>query len=80
MTFHKKGRANNGLIMVRNPALLQLTFDSVCALFDRVGLKTNIKKTEAMVFLLGRIRTCPSTDTYGPRMRTSTERIDVGGR
>ena len=42
--------------MVHNHSLLQLAFDSLCALFDRVESKTNTKKTEAMVFLLGHIR------------------------
>ena len=37
-------------------------------LFDRVGLRTNTNKTEAMVFLTGRIRTPLTAELYGARM------------
>ena len=43
--------ANNGLIVARDPVILQRAFDSLCSHFDRVGVKTNTTKTEAMVFL-----------------------------
>ena len=61
--------ADNGLIVTRDPAVLQRAFDSLCAHFDRVGLKTNTTKTEAMVFLPGRIRTCLTAESYEGRMR-----------
>jgi hypothetical protein len=60
--------ADDGLIVARDPALLQRAFDSLYALFDRVGLKTNTKKIESMVFLPGHIRTCLSSDAYKARM------------
>ena len=47
---------DDGLLAARDPEHLQLAFDLLTALFDRVGLKTNTSKTEAMTFLPGRIR------------------------
>ena len=43
--------ADGGLLAARDPEHLQLAFDLLTALFDRVGLKTNTTKTEAMPFL-----------------------------
>ena len=60
--------ADDGLIVARDPVLLQRAFDSLCTHFDRVGLKTNTTKTEALVFLPGRIRTCLTADVYKARM------------
>jgi hypothetical protein len=60
--------ADDGLIVVRDPSLLQRAFDSLYSLFNRVGLKTSTKKTKAMVFLPGRIRTCLSADAHEARM------------
>ena len=51
-----------------DPAYLQDAFDKLVALFDRVGLKTNTTKTEAVTFLLGEIRTCQSEEVYTQRM------------
>ena len=60
--------ADDGLIVARDPAVLQRAFDSLCSHFDRVGLKTNTTKTEATVFLPGRIRTCLTSEAYEARM------------
>ena len=60
--------ADDSLIVARDPTAFQRAFDSLCAHFDRVGLKTNTTQTEAMVFLPGRIRTCLAADTYEARM------------
>ena len=60
--------ANDGLIVARDPVVLQRAFDSLCSHFDRMGLKANTTKTEAMVFLPGRIRTCLTNDAYEARM------------
>ena len=49
--------ADDGLIVARDPEDLQVAFDVLTGLFDRVGLRTNTTKTEAMVFLPGKIRT-----------------------
>ena len=62
--------ADDGLIAARDPTLLQDAFNLLTALFDRVGLETNDTKTEAMVFLPGRIRTCLSEDAYLSRLDT----------
>ena len=60
--------ADDGLIAVRDPSTLQKAMDALVALFEHVGLKTNIKtnteKTEAMAFVPGRIRT-PLTSHRG---------------
>ena len=60
--------AGGGLIVTRDLTLLQRAFDSFCELVDRVGIKTNTKKPEAMVFLPGRIHTCLSSYAYETRM------------
>ena len=49
--------ADDGMIVARCPDDLQVAFDVLTGLFDRVGLRTNTTKTEAMVFLPGKIRT-----------------------
>ena len=43
--------ADDGLVAARDPEHLQLAFDLLAALFDRVRLKTNTLKTEAMTFV-----------------------------
>ena len=50
--------------MARDLTVLQRAFDSLCAHFNRVGLKTNTSKTGVMVFLPGRILTCLTVDAY----------------
>ena len=72
--------AYDRLIVARDPILLQRAFNSLCTLFDRVGLKTNTKKIEAMVFLPGRIRTYLSSEAYEAWMDDRTERSGGGGR
>ena len=47
--------ADDGLLAARDPEHLQLAFDLLTGLFDRVGLKTTAAKTKAMTFLPGRI-------------------------
>jgi hypothetical protein len=42
---------------MRHPDFLQLALDILVSLFARVGLKTNIAKTQAMICTPGRIRT-----------------------
>ena len=56
--------ADDGLIVARDPILLQDAFDLLIALFDHIGLETNDTKTKVMVFLPDRIRTCLSEDAY----------------
>ena len=48
--------ADNGLLAARDSEHLQLAFDLLTALFDKVGLNTNTTKIEAMTFFPGRIR------------------------
>ena len=59
---------DDGMIAARTPKTLQDSIDILCGLFDRVGLRTNTDKTEAMTLLPGRIRTCLSEDAYLSRM------------
>ena len=54
--------ADDGLIVARDPGDLQVAFDVLTGLFDRVGLRTNTMKTEAMVFLPGKLRTPLTAD------------------
>ena len=76
--------ADDGLVASRDPDLLQDAFNDLTALFDRVGLKTNAKKTEVMVFLPGKIRTSLSQESYASRMememRARTSRGPSGRR
>ena len=60
--------ADDGLIAARDPTTLQDAIDDLVALFERVGLKTNTGKTEAMTFVPGRIRTPLTEEAYQARM------------
>ena len=71
--------ADDGLIVARDPDNLQVAFDVLTGLFDRVGLRTNITKTEATVFLPGRIRTPLMAEAYEARM-DDTFRAEKTGR
>jgi hypothetical protein len=59
---------DDGIIVSRDPAFLKECIDKLVALFDRVGLKTNTTKTEAMTFLPGNTRGCFSREMYKKRM------------
>jgi len=48
----------------RDPVLLQTALDILVELFERVGLKTNRLKTQAMICTPGRIRTQLPTASY----------------
>ena len=60
--------ADDGLVVARDPDELQMVFDVLTGLFDRVGLRTNTDKTEAMVFLPGKLRTPLSSESYESKM------------
>ena len=45
--------ADDGMVVLSDPAWLQGAFNSLVAIFDRVGLLTNIGKTVSMVCLPG---------------------------
>ena len=60
--------ADDGLVLSRDPGMLQQAFDILTGLFDCVGLRTNTKKTEVMIMLPGKIRTCLSVDAYRVQM------------
>ena len=67
---------DDGVLASTDPVFLQDAFDKLVALFDRVGLKTNTTKTEAVTFLPGKIRTCQTEEVYTQRM----EGLGGGGR
>ena len=60
--------ADDGLLIARMPKDLQIAFDVLTGLFDRVGLRTNTTKAEAMVFLPGKIRTPLTAEAYEARI------------
>ena len=72
--------ADDAVVASRDPDKLQDSFDELTALFDRVGLKTNAKKTEVMVMTPGRIRAKLSPEGYEARMRLDGEDVGLGGR
>ena len=55
---------NDGFLAARDPKHLQLAFDLLISLFNRMGLKTNTSKAKAMTFLPGRIRQNLSDEAY----------------
>ena len=63
---------DDAFIASRNPDLLQEAMDILVSLFDRVGLRTNTKKTKVQIFVPGRIRT-RMTDSAYTRSRISLE-------
>jgi hypothetical protein len=70
--------ADDGLVACRDPDLLQRALDALTALFDRVGLRTNTKKTECMTFLPGKIRTCLTEEGYRSRMDAEFREVRAG--
>ena len=60
--------ADDGLLASRDPVLLQRAMKSLVELFERVGLITNTKKTEAMTCLPGKIRVSLSQEAYRNRL------------
>ena len=71
--------ADDDMIVARDPEELQVAFDVLTGLFNRFGLRTNTTKTEAMVFLPGRIRTPLTAEAYEARM-DDTFRAEKTGR
>ena len=56
LSFEREGRhqsavlyANNGMVVSSDPTWLQGAFNTLVAIFDRVGLLTNFRKTVSMV-------------------------------
>ena len=61
------------MVQSRDPVRIQASLDTLVALFERVGLRTNISKTKMMVCIPGRIRICQSQATYTERMEGHVE-------
>ena len=49
--------ANDGMVGASDPALLQGAFSALVAIFDRIGLRTNVDKTVSMACHPCRVRT-----------------------
>ena len=60
--------ADDDLLVAWDPKHLQLAFDLLTNLLDKVGLKTNTTKTKAMTFLPGGIRKDLLDEAYLARM------------
>jgi hypothetical protein len=67
-TFFAIFHVNDAYLASRNPDFLQRVLNVIVGLFDRVGLKTNVQKTQAMICTPGRICTQLPEDSYA-RMR-----------
>ena len=65
---------DKGLVQSRDPAFLEHAFDILVVLFERVGLRTNTIKTEAMTCVPGKIRTALSHEAYTNRMEGHNDR------
>ena len=72
--------ADDGLSTPRDPELLQSAFNVLTGLFDRTGLRTNIKKTETVTFLPGKIRTCLTEEGYNARVDAQFRKSREGRR
>ena len=60
--------ADNGLIVSRNPEWLQMALDRLVSFFERIGLKTNTRKTKTMACVPGYISARQSDAVYERRM------------
>jgi hypothetical protein len=67
-TFFAIFYVDDAYLASRGPDFLQRALDIIVGLFDRVGLKTNVQKTQAMVCTPRRIRIHLPEDSYA-RMR-----------
>jgi hypothetical protein len=71
----------DGLVASRNPVWLQLSFDILVGLFERIGLFTNAAKTKVMTCILGRIREGYTEEEYTLNksgLETAANRSAVG--
>jgi hypothetical protein len=58
---------DDAYLAARDPDFLQVALNSLVSLFERVGLGTNVKKTQTMICTPGQITTQLSTDSYHRR-------------
>ncbi len=64
---------DNGLVAARCPEWLQTSFDILITLFERIGLRTNAKKTKVMTCLPGKVRVAQTEEEYaGQQMGLGT--------
>ena len=55
---------NNGLVAARCPEWLQVSFDILITLFERIGLRTNAEKMKVMTCLPGKIQVAQTEEEY----------------
>jgi hypothetical protein len=60
-------------LAARDPNFLQVALYSLVSLFERIGLETNIKKTQVMICTPSQISTQLSTDSYHCRHSYGTQ-------
>jgi hypothetical protein len=65
--------ADDGLLSSRKKEWVQESFDVLIGIFERVGLRTNTTKTQAMICTPGYISSRQSDDAYKRRMTGSGE-------
>jgi hypothetical protein len=58
---------DDAYLAARDPNFLQVALTSLVSLFEHVGLETNIKKTQAMIYTPSQITTQLLTDSYRRR-------------
>jgi hypothetical protein len=64
---------DDAYLAARDPDFLQVASNSLVSLSKRVGLETNVKKTQAMICTPGQISTQLSTDSYRHRHGYGTQ-------
>lgn len=72
--------ADNGLLQLRDLVHLQAAADILVGLFECAGLKTNTSKTQAMVYIPGKVRTCQFRTVNNQRMMGEGEKERYHGR
>ena len=65
---------DDGVLASTDPVFLQDALDKLVGLFDRVGLRTNTTKTEAVTCWPGKIRACQSKEVYAERMEVQKKK------
>ncbi len=55
---------DDSVLLARDPVWLQSAFSVLITLFEQVGLKTNMKKTQVMTCVPGKIRESLSKEVY----------------
>jgi hypothetical protein len=79
-TFFAIFYVDDAYLASRDPEFLQRALDLLVSLFARVGLETNVSKTQTMICTPGRIRTQLPADSYRRLIRTGDCDVAVSRR